>query len=128
MTTKNDHDVKVGSDQEKGPKFDPNVDKAPDGGLRAWMVALGGGCIFFCCLGFVNAYGVFQEYYMTHQLRGDSIDKIAWIGSVASFMQFSTGVVGGPLFDRYGAWVCPLLQHGGVHTRYTTVHVQIRQY
>ncbi|KAF2737627.1 MFS general substrate transporter [Polyplosphaeria fusca] len=83
--------------QEFGP--------APDGGLRAWLVAAGCACIFFCCLGFANAYGAFQEYYMTHQLNDKSADDIAWIGSIASFIQFAVGGVGGPLFDLYGTWV-----------------------
>ncbi|KAF4975107.1 hypothetical protein FZEAL_8055 [Fusarium zealandicum] len=78
---------------------------APDGGLQAWLVAAGSACIFFSCLGFANSFGVLQEYYMTHQLRGESADKIAWIGSISTFIQFAAGAIGGPLFDRFGAWV-----------------------
>jgi hypothetical protein len=78
---------------------------APDGGLRAWLVAFGAACIFFSCLGFMNAFGVFQEYYMTHQLSHKTADDIAWIGSVAAFVQFATGAIAGGLFDRYGPWV-----------------------
>jgi hypothetical protein len=55
---------------------------APDGGLKAWLVAAGGSAIFFCCLGFSNSFGTFVEYYMTNQLQGESLDNIAWIGSV----------------------------------------------
>lgn len=87
-----------------------NLDPAPDGGLRAWIVAIGGACIFFCCLGFTNAFGIFQEYYMTHQLRNESADRIAWIGSLAAFIQFAVGAIGGLLFDRFGAWVSILPQ------------------
>jgi len=78
---------------------------APDGGLRAWLVAAGAACIFFSCLGFMNAFGVFQEYYMRHQLSDKTPDDIAWIGSFMAFIQFATGAIGGPMFDRYGAWV-----------------------
>jgi hypothetical protein len=82
---------------------------APDGGTRAWLVAAGGSCVFFSCLGFSNAFGVFQEYYITHQLREETPDRIAWIGSLSAFIQFAAGALGGPLFDRYGAaWVCYL--------------------
>ncbi|KAF2646534.1 MFS general substrate transporter [Massarina eburnea CBS 473.64] len=104
------HSTSAGSDEEKAshiahpPEFDISTDKAPEGGREAWLVSLGGASIFFCCLGFANAYGVFQEYYMTHQLRNYSPDAVAWIGSIASFMQFGGGAIGGPLFDRYGAW------------------------
>ena len=82
--------------------------EAPDGGMRAWLVAAGGACITFTCFGFANSFGVFQEYYMTHQLQGDSPDKIAWIGSLGVFLHFAAGAITGPLFDRYGAWVCRL--------------------
>lgn len=82
-----------------------DLGQAPDGGLRAWLVAVGAGCVFFSALGFANAFGVFQEYYMAHQLREESADKIAWIGSLAAFLQFAAGAIGGPLFDRFGPWV-----------------------
>ncbi|KAF2129409.1 MFS general substrate transporter [Dothidotthia symphoricarpi CBS 119687] len=76
---------------------------APDGGLQAWLVAAGGFCIFFCCLGFTSCFGVLQEYYSTHQLRERSTDDVAWIGSLSSFIQFAGGAIGGPTVDRYGA-------------------------
>lgn len=78
---------------------------APDGGLEAWLVAAGGFCIFFCCLGFSNSFGTLADYYLTHQLRGRSADDIAWIGSLSTFLQFFSGMLGGPLFDRFGAKV-----------------------
>lgn len=81
------------------------VDPAPEGGLKAWLVVLGSASIFFSCLGFMNSFGVFQEYYMANQLRDRSPDEVAWIGSLMSFVQFFGGAVSGPLFDRYGAWV-----------------------
>ena len=61
--------------------------------------------IFFCTLGFANSFGTFEEYYLTHQMQGESASKISWIGSLASFLQFFAGMVGGPLFDRFGAKV-----------------------
>ncbi|KAH8728572.1 major facilitator superfamily domain-containing protein [Phaeosphaeriaceae sp. PMI808] len=82
-------------------QFDP----APEGGTRAWLNATGGFCIFFGCLGFTSCFGVLQEYYSTHQLSDHSPDEIAWIGSVSSFLQFAGGILGGPVFDRYGAWI-----------------------
>ncbi|ATY66319.1 MFS monocarboxylate [Cordyceps militaris] len=85
-----------------------DLSKAPDGGLEAWLVAAGGFCIFFCCLGFSNSFGVLADYYLQHQLRGVSPSKIAWIGSLAIFLQFFSGMIGGPLFDRYGAKASPL--------------------
>jgi hypothetical protein len=84
----------------------PDFGDAPDGGLQAWLVAGGASCVFFCGLGFANGWGVFQEYYMAHQLRDESADNVAWIGSISAFLSFLAGGAGGPLFDRYGAWVC----------------------
>ncbi|EXM17901.1 MFS transporter superfamily [Fusarium oxysporum f. sp. vasinfectum] len=82
-----------------------DLSHAPDGGPQAWLVAAGSACIFFSCLGFANSFGVLQEYYMTHQLRGHSEDAIAWIGSISTFIQFAVGALSGPMFDRYGSWV-----------------------
>ncbi|KAK4150614.1 major facilitator superfamily domain-containing protein [Chaetomidium leptoderma] len=78
---------------------------APDGGARAWLAVAGAACIFFSCLGFMNSFGVFQAYYMANQLRDETSDNIAWIGSLMAFVQFAGGAIAGPLFDRYGSWV-----------------------
>jgi hypothetical protein len=78
---------------------------APDGGTKAWLNAFGGFCIFFGCLGFTSCFGVLQEYYSTHQLKGLSPSKVSWIGSLSNFIQFAGGAIGGPMFDRYGAKV-----------------------
>ncbi|OLN86697.1 Riboflavin transporter MCH5-like protein 1 [Colletotrichum chlorophyti] len=86
-------------------KVTPAFGVAPDGGLRAWMVASGAATIFFCTLGLSNTFGLFVEYYMTHQLQGQTASNISWIGSVQSFLQFFSGMLGGPLFDRYGVWI-----------------------
>lgn len=48
---------------------------------------------------------VYQDYYLTHQLSDYSSSAIAWIGSVQVFLQYGGGLLGGPLFDRYGAKV-----------------------
>lgn len=93
-------------DQANASASSPDSDEpAPDGGARAWIVAAGGAAILFCCLGFSNSFGAFEQYYLTHQLQGDSPDKIAWIGSISAYLQFGAGMVGGPMFDRYGSRV-----------------------
>ncbi|KAF2829551.1 monocarboxylate transporter [Ophiobolus disseminans] len=95
------HPVDSATYSDDTPPFDP----APDGGTVAWLNAFGGFCICFGCLGFTSCFGVLQEYYSTHQLRDRSPDQIAWIGSVSSFIQFAGGAIGGPMFDRHGAWI-----------------------
>lgn len=82
-----------------------NSSKAPDGGLQAWLTTAGAAFTFFAALGFANSFGVFEEYYLAHQLKDQAADKVAWIGSLSAFLQLAAGAVGGPLFDRYGAWV-----------------------
>ena len=58
---------------------------------------------------------VFQEYYHTHQLIDATASEISWIGSIQIYFLFATMLVGGPLFDQYGAvvriWLfsCPTL-------------------
>lgn len=97
---------------EAAPSEDPIIptfSDAPDGGTAAWLVAAGGSSIFFCCLGFGNSFGSLAEYYLTHQLHAETPDRVAWIGSLSAFLSFAAGMVGGPLFDRFGAWVCLLL-------------------
>lgn len=86
-------------------------------------MAAGAALITFSGLGFANAFGVFQEYYMAHQLRGESPDTIAWIGSLSSFLQFAAGAIGGPLFDRFGEWVCfPYLESLSLSMTWTCRH------
>ncbi len=103
--------------QGEGPTF-------PEGGLRAWSVAIGCAGLLFSTFGYVNAFGyctcsilyvpvanltkhisVFQQYYQTHQLRHESPSTISWIGSLQIFFLFGGNLVGGPMFDRFGAKV-----------------------
>jgi hypothetical protein len=97
---------RVDYDNEEAASAPSEFGITPDGGLNAWLVVAGGCAIFFCCLGFSNSFGTFIEYYMTHQLRGNSPDSIAWIGSLSLFLRFAAGAFGGPLFDLFGPWVC----------------------
>ncbi|KAJ5588630.1 hypothetical protein N7537_011308 [Penicillium hordei] len=91
--------------RKKEAKADQPQVAFPEGGLRAWSVVAGAFCISFCTFGYLNAYGVFQNYYSTHQLMDKSASTIAWIGSVQTCLLLGGGIVGGPLFDKYGAKV-----------------------
>jgi hypothetical protein len=103
-------DTQTSDDSNKDNDNDNNTDDDyPDGGLKAWLVAAGAAGIFFCTMGYANSFGVFQAYYMYHQLPEHSADEISWIGSIQTFCMLAMGAVGGPLFDRYGAWVRPRL-------------------
>ncbi|KAK5655127.1 hypothetical protein OQA88_6026 [Cercophora sp. LCS_1] len=91
-----------GTDVENAPPAPPDF---PEGGTQAWLCAAGTAGILFCTLGYSNSFGVFQAYYHEHQLKDHSPDDISWIGSMQVFLVFALGVIGGPIFDRYGAWV-----------------------
>ncbi|PKX89633.1 uncharacterized protein P174DRAFT_424814 [Aspergillus novofumigatus IBT 16806] len=101
------HHIKSDKDHEPGntPENMSANNPAPDGGIRAWFVAGGAASIFLCTLGVANSFGTFEQYYLSHQLKGDSASKISWIGSLQSFLQLFAGMLGGPLFDRYGSLV-----------------------
>ncbi|KAH9926927.1 MFS general substrate transporter [Fomitopsis serialis] len=80
----------------------------PDGGFRAWLVALGVGCGIGATFGFVNAWGVFQAYYEETMLPDTPPSTIAWIGSTQYALVFIPGLLFGRLFDM-GYFKGPLL-------------------
>jgi len=106
---------------EKAPAPQGGQPPFPEGGVRAWSVAIGCAGVLFSTFGYVNAFGygpsmrthksqtnqssVFQEYYQTHQLIHETPSTISWIGSLQTFFLFGGSLVGGPLFDRFGAKV-----------------------
>ncbi|KAK4228110.1 major facilitator superfamily domain-containing protein [Podospora fimiseda] len=96
-------------DLDPEPRFDEKSFKTlpcrfpgPHTRRRAWLVATGTGFAFFSTLGLMNSFGVFQAYYQTHQLKDETPDRIAWIGSIAACLQFILGGLTGPIFDRIG--------------------------
>ncbi|KAI9711427.1 MAG: hypothetical protein M1812_007172 [Candelaria pacifica] len=62
------------------------VDALPpaDGGRRAWLFLLGGFIVEGLVWGFPFSYGVFQQYYSTHEPFSSSRSSIAVIGTLAS--------------------------------------------
>ncbi|VUC26380.1 unnamed protein product [Clonostachys rosea] len=100
-----DHSTDQTTDLEHPAEAAADLSPAPDGGRVAWLVAVGACCTSFAGLGFANSTGIFIEYYLSHQLQDKTADDVAWIGSLSNFIQFASGCIGGPLFDRYGAWV-----------------------
>lgn len=47
----------------------------------------------------MNAFGVFQTYYETNLLQGQSPSNISWIGSIQAFLLLVVGVISGPAYD-----------------------------
>ncbi|KAK0242232.1 major facilitator superfamily domain-containing protein [Armillaria nabsnona] len=56
-------------------------------------------CSAFATIGFVNTWGVFQEYYEETLLKDYNPSTIAWIGSVQYAFIFMPGIIVGHLFD-----------------------------
>ncbi|OJI98872.1 hypothetical protein ASPVEDRAFT_50468 [Aspergillus versicolor CBS 583.65] len=81
---------------------DPQLKPPKEYTARAWSVILGACMAVFCSVGFINSYGVFQEYYLTHQLANESGSTVAWLGGVSIFFIFLGSAVSGPVMDISG--------------------------
>lgn len=66
------------------------------------MIILGSFTGVFCTVGFLNSFGIFEEYYAKNQLADQSESTIAWLGALSIFFVFSVSVVSGPLLDAFG--------------------------
>ena len=70
---------------------------APDGGLHAWTQAVMGHLVVFNVWGYINTFGVFQQYYVQALDRPPS--AISWIGSIQIFLLFFIGTFSGRATD-----------------------------
>ncbi|KIV98671.1 uncharacterized protein PV09_09552 [Verruconis gallopava] len=84
------------------PAAGPSPNDFPDGGWEAWLVVFGGFCSIFASLGWINCIGIFQDYYLTHQLSSYSASNVAWIPSTESFMMFFCAPLVGKATDQWG--------------------------
>ncbi|KZV66522.1 MFS general substrate transporter [Peniophora sp. CONT] len=97
-----DHDFRAEERDDIPAAVDPPhvaVGDYPDGGLKAWLVVLGGTCLTFSTFGVVNAWGSFQAYYEDVLLAGTPSSTISWIGSIQDSLVFLPGLVFGRLLD-----------------------------
>ncbi|KAH6975742.1 major facilitator superfamily domain-containing protein [Ilyonectria destructans] len=69
----------------------------PDGGFVAWMAVLACFLTIMNTWGVIISFGAFQTYYVSvlHRSRSD----ISWVGSIAVFFLFFTGIISGRLTD-----------------------------
>ncbi|TFK31703.1 major facilitator superfamily domain-containing protein [Crucibulum laeve] len=70
-----------------------------DGGFRGWMTVVGSWLILFSTLGYIYAFGVYQDYYTRVFLSSHSPSSIAWLGSFQLMMPFASAIIAGKLFD-----------------------------
>lgn len=68
--------------------------------VRSCLTIAGAFLSAFCTTGYVNSFGVFQEYYRTHQLHDKSDFDIVWIASFLTFIMFVFAPIAGVITDR----------------------------
>ena len=107
---------------EDTPVSSDEVDPPPDGGMQAWLVALGSFLNLFSTFGVVNSYvsqsvavyydltnvthfsqGVFQEHYTTTLLPHSSSSVISLIGSLQLALLYGMSPLVGRIYDAYGS-------------------------
>ncbi|KAF4774178.1 ATPase [Colletotrichum scovillei] len=71
--------------------------------IRSWLAVLGASLSLFCTVGFLNAFGIFQEYYQMYLDKSKS--DISWIGSMSIFIIYLGAPISGILTDRLGPTV-----------------------
>ncbi|KAJ3179097.1 hypothetical protein HDU87_003053 [Geranomyces variabilis] len=95
--------VRIGDIESDLPdEFSAAAVTYPDGGLQAWAVVVGSFLVIMASVGFLNSFGVFQTYYMAHQLSHKSASQISWIGSLQLFVYFGSGAFLGKFYDTHG--------------------------
>ncbi|GLB40213.1 putative MFS general substrate transporter [Lyophyllum shimeji] len=90
---------KAEHDQHDQARYSPNESSIPDGGLRAWSTVIGAWFMMFAMFGYINSFGVYQDFYTRDFLSESTPSRISWIGSLQFFMPFAFGIVSGKLFD-----------------------------
>lgn len=98
-TATKDVEHAVTPDEKASPSAAPTPTQP---GRAGWLCVLGSACCLFMGFGFLNAFGVLQQYYETTYLRGTSPSSISWIGSISTFLLFGGNLVAGVLMDRFG--------------------------
>ncbi|KAF8882756.1 MFS general substrate transporter [Gymnopilus junonius] len=72
----------------------------PEGGFQAWAAVAGGFLAQFTCFGYINSFGVYQDFYVRRYLTNFTPSDIGWIGGIQIFLNFSLGAFSGMIFDR----------------------------
>ncbi|KAJ7075643.1 major facilitator superfamily domain-containing protein [Mycena belliarum] len=65
----------------------------PEGGRTAWLTMAGAWMVQFCTFGYINAFGVYQDFYTREFLINKTAADISWIGSFQLAVQYAMGVI-----------------------------------
>ncbi|KAF8903217.1 hypothetical protein CPB85DRAFT_1438453 [Mucidula mucida] len=91
--------------------------EVPNGGTVAWMTLVGAFLAVFCSSGYVNVYGIYEDFFVREYLSESSSFQISWIGSVQVLFLGCSGIPGGYAMDHGYLW--PL----GHAIRFSSPHV-----
>ncbi|AOW02163.1 major facilitator superfamily domain-containing protein [Yarrowia lipolytica] len=73
----------------------------PDTG-RAWLAMIGASFGLYSSFGYINVVGLYEAYYLHHQLSHYSASTISWITSLQIFILFVGGIFFGRIAEMYG--------------------------
>lgn len=68
----------------------------------AWVIAVAAFCNLTMVMGILNAYGVYQEYYLNNLYANESAVAVAWVATLISCCMFFGGIFTGKLTDWIG--------------------------
>lgn len=71
-------------------------------GTKGYLTVFGAFVSLLVTFGQMNAFGTFQAWYSSHQLKWMSQSTISWIGSLQLLVFFLSGAPIGRCFDTYG--------------------------
>lgn len=89
------------SQSKSDAKVDDDGYPLPDQG-RAWIAMIGATLGLYTSFGYINVVGLFEAYYLHHQLSQYSASTVSWITSLQAFILLGSGVVTGRLVEMYG--------------------------
>lgn len=81
--------VRTRETEEPGPP--------PDGGFKAWSQAIIAHLVICNTWGYINSFGVFQQYYS--EALDEPHSNISWVGSIQIFLLFFIGTFSGRATD-----------------------------
>lgn len=109
-------------DTKRGPSSTSNTEQPAEntvelleGGTQGWLTLLGSTLVQFAGVGYINAFGVYQDFYVREYLTKYSPSAIGWIGGIQLFLMFSSGLLTGSAFDLgyfYHLMIASIVLHG----------------
>lgn len=98
-----DPDLAGKAEQSTSVRATETTETFPDGGWKAWSVAVGSFLGLVINFGILNAVGAVQAYVSNHQLAGEKVSLVSWVFSIYMCLPFFLGAFVGPIFDSKGA-------------------------